>query len=126
MEIGLGKNDALLGRGAFKHFGNVFLRHLVAQNSAKYYTKSCNKDKDLIIGEIMGTEKKKNLNPPGRFICRAKKTNKWEEVEDITSRQKLVQTFRDFRYAVIKKANAQNNPSAIFHLFDLNFKKIVF
>jgi hypothetical protein len=64
MEIGLGKNDALLGRGAFKHFGNVFLRHLVAQNSAKYYSKSC--DKDLIIGEIMGTKKKKKKTKPSR------------------------------------------------------------
>jgi hypothetical protein len=110
----LRKNDILLGRGAMKHFGNALLRHLVTQNLEKYYSKPC--QKNLIISEIMGTIK--NLNPPGRFMSRDNKTDKWEEVGYIKSQLKVAQSFRDCRYAVVKKSNALNNPSTIFELFD--------
>lgn len=102
----LNKNDILLGRGSWKHLGNIMLRHLVNQNLEKYYNEPS--EKAILISEIMATLK--NLNPPGRFMSQNKKTGVWEEAQDIKSQLKVAQAFRDCHYTVMRKSNTENNP----------------
>lgn len=95
------EHDVLLGRGIRKYNGNALFLQLVTQNLTKY----CNatlirKMKSCIAAEIVATIR--NLDPPGRFLCKSNETGFWEDIGDDRALKKVAQAFRDCYSAAMK------------------------
>eukprot|EP00934_Nitzschia_sp_Nitz4_P006191 Nitzschia sp. Nitz4//scaffold83_size84149//82297//83772//NITZ4_005190-RA/size84149-processed-gene-0.82-mRNA-1//1//CDS//3329558995//6181//frame0 len=87
-----GQFDVLLGRGksAYNHFGNIRLRHLVAQRVEQYDESQFTKKRKVAeeIVEVIQQSKGRFIRPEGAG---------WVEVSDDVSRRKVCNAFRTLR-----------------------------
>jgi hypothetical protein len=101
-------HDVLLGRGIRKHNGNALFLQLITQNLTKYYNATMfRKMKSCIASEIVATIR--NLDPPGRFLCKSKETGFWEDIGDDRALKKVAQAFRDCYSAAMKNNSERMN-----------------
>jgi len=95
-EIAPTENDVLLGRGGKNnsHSGNEKLRELAREVAAKYHVSS-KKEKSYLSRSLV--QKVQEMDPPGRFLRRHPKNNRWEDLsaDDDKCREKCAQVLRD-------------------------------
>lgn len=87
-------HDVLCGRGGSvnKHPGNVIFRRVVEANKERYRT-SLVDHKALLSKSIVLAMR--SQSPPGRFLTRSPRGDKWVEVEDAKAVQKTSQALRE-------------------------------
>jgi hypothetical protein len=88
-----GPNDVLFGRGKpiRDNAGNVRFRHIV-NRCMNEYNNSERLEKGRLTAAILRIVKSSN----GRFLKRGREGG-WEEVDDVTAREKVHHTFRNLR-----------------------------
>jgi len=88
------QNDVLMGRGGKnnQHVGNEQLRGIARGRSLDYQNAS-KKGKSSISRELVRIVRE--MKPPGRFLRKDPKTNKWEDVGNDIAREKTSQVLRD-------------------------------
>jgi len=91
-----------------EHQGNALFRRLITLNLTKYRnaTLLSREMNSCIASEIVATIR--NLNPPGRFLCKSGVTGFWEDIEDDKALKKVAQALRDCYYTAMK-----NNPGRL-------------
>lgn len=90
-------NDVLCGRGGLTnhHPGNIFFRKLVRHNQESYLL-ATKRDKAGVAKGIVDTIR--SLNPPGRFLKKARDISAngvWVEIGDRKAREKTSQALRE-------------------------------
>jgi len=90
-------NDVLCGRGGLTnhHPGNIFFRKLVRHNQESYLL-ATKRDKAGVAKGIV--DKIRSLNPPGRFLKKARDISAngvWVEIGDRKAREKTSQALRE-------------------------------
>ena len=99
-------HDVLCGRGggSNNHIGNSHWRMLVAANKQLYITLP-KRQKMLLSRSIVNAVR--SQNPPGRFLQKDSKTNKWYDVGDQKAQEKTSQALREGAPDIRKKVEAE-------------------
>jgi len=100
-------HDVLCGRGGGtnNHIGNSHWRMLVAANKQLYITLP-KRQKMLLSRSIVNAVR--SQNPPGRFLQKDSKSNKWFDVGDQRAQEKTSQALREGAPDIRKKVAAEN------------------
>jgi hypothetical protein len=100
-------HDVLCGRGGGtnNHIGNSHWRMLVAANKQLYITLP-KRQKMLLSRSIVNAVR--SQNPPGRFLQKDSKTNKWFDVGDQRAQEKTSQALREGAPDIRKKVATQD------------------
>lgn len=101
-------HDVLCGRGGGtnNHIGNSHWRMLVAANKQLYVTLP-KRQKMLLSRSIVNAVR--SQNPPGRFLQRDSKTNKWFDVGDQRAQEKTSQALREGAPDIRKKVAGKSD-----------------
>lgn len=105
-------HDVLCGRGGGtnNHIGNSHWRMLVAANKQLYITLP-KRQKMLLSRSIVNAVR--SQNPPGRFLQKDSKTNKWFDVGDQRAQEKTSQALRegapDLKKKVVAKVKTEDD-----------------
>ncbi|KAL3934439.1 MAG: hypothetical protein SGBAC_009842 [Bacillariaceae sp.] len=102
-------HDVLCGRGGGtnNHIGNSHWRMLVAANKQLYITLP-KRQKMLLSRSIVNAVR--SQNPPGRFLQKDSKSNKWFDVGDQRAQEKTSQALREGAPDIRKKVAAEKDP----------------
>ncbi len=101
-------HDVLCGRGGGtnNHIGNSHWRMLVAANKQLYITLP-KRQKMLLSRSIVNAVR--GQNPPGRFLQKDSKTNKWFDVGDHRAQEKTSQALREGAPDIRKKVGGKTD-----------------
>lgn len=88
-----GKYDVLCSRGkvAWSHYGNVFLRELVALNANRYNAAKSRLERTILVSEIVDYIRSRGTG----FVKQELNSDNWIEVGDDLAREKIGQMMRN-------------------------------